>query len=330
MSSSRTLAVLTACLAACAFLFWQAHDEPPVVLQVRVATAAPVNPPSVAVAPHANVGQSAKAASSLTAPTPVAPAALPAITSDLGRKLLEVTNLRAFVLDALKQPERGGAFYAILALRRCKQLEFDRSTGERAIQNIVNAESTISPERLAAITAPTMLCRDFSYGEVDALREKAEQLGLSGADPMLKLAMSQRDTVPKEERSAALKMIAESRNMALISEVGAPFFMLRETSTFFDGNNVLTTRFDGQTYGRYDAAKLQIAADLATCVQGEYCKVDEYRLGHCWLTGECIADREEFMRVWAFGGRSEAFEKVLAFSSQMRAALVRGDTSIFR
>jgi len=65
-----------------------------------------------------------------------------------------------------------------------------------------------------------MLCRDFSYGEVDALREKAEQLGLSGADPMLKLAMSQRDTVPEEGESAGLKTISESRNMALISEVG--------------------------------------------------------------------------------------------------------------
>ena len=135
--------------------------------------------------------------------------------SDLGRRLLEATNIRTYVLDALEQPARGGAFYATLALRQCKDLELHRRYGKMAIQNIINAESTISPERLAAITAPTMLCRDFSFGEADALREKAEQLGLSGADPMLKLAMSQRDSVPQPEAKR------RSQNDCWVSEHGA-------------------------------------------------------------------------------------------------------------
>ena len=83
------------------------------------------------------------------------------------------------------------------------------------------------------------------------------------------------------------------------------------------------------TVGTTDA-KLQLAAELAGCVQGEYCKVDEYRLTHCWHSGECITDREDFMRVWMLGGDSVAFEKVVAYSSRMRAALARGDTSVFR
>lgn len=330
MSTRRSIAWLAAVFAACTFLSWQGRDEPRLVPEVRAAPTSSLEPPSPGVAPESTLPSSVKTASARPGSTPVPPAATTAITSSLGRKLLEVTNVRAYVLDALKHPEKGGAFYAILALKQCKPLELYRMSGESAIQRIVETESTISSERLAAITAPTTLCREFSLGEVDALKEQAEELGLSGADPMLKLVMSQRDTVPTDERNAALETIAKSRNMALASEVGAPFLMLRNASTPAEGSIFLTTRFDGQTYGRYDAALLQVAAELATCVEGEYCKVDEFRLSHCWLTGVCIADREQFMRSWLFREDPDRFERVLAFSNRMRAALLRGDTSMFR
>src|SRR5664279_2593276 len=86
---------------------WLSEDPQPVVLPVEVVKEYVIAPPPALAEPA--VASSLNAATTPSdAPLPVVAPAQPKV-SELGRKLLETKDDRAFVLEALKQPEKGGA-----------------------------------------------------------------------------------------------------------------------------------------------------------------------------------------------------------------------------
>lgn len=140
--------------------------------------------------------------------------------SEFGRKLLETKDVRAFVLEALKQPEKGGVFYADRALTQCSENRLAlQASADESIQTIVATESTITQERMAKINAIPTRCSQFAEGEFAALTAEVLKKGLDGSDPISALGFSLgRTRAGTPERDRAIDDIYKSGNMSLISE----------------------------------------------------------------------------------------------------------------
>jgi hypothetical protein len=253
-----------------------------------------------------------------------------AYVSELGAKLMQTRDVKAFVIDALKHPEKGGALYARMALVQCMSREQVAEEGKAAIDKIVAVESTISAEHLAAIQESQTRCAAFAdEEEVMALRAESSRLGASGADKSLNLlfrtgALSR----TREERVAARKAIAASGNMALLSEAQVPFLMLPKIT--MEGGGGVGWIVNGRTYGPEDDSAMLAATWLSTCVEGDYCTLETYRLGKCWSHGKCYASREEFVLQDMLKGDQSKFDLALRVADEIRSRMIQGDTSIFR
>jgi hypothetical protein len=90
----------------------------------------------------------------------------------------------------------------------------------------------------------------------------------------------------------------------------------------------LSVRFNGQVYE--DGPAMIAAAVLGACTEGDYCKVDLMQLGHCWSKGDCYATREEYVRQVLLKDDQAAFDKTMKVAGEIRSAIERKDTSIFR
>lgn len=298
-------------------------DDPTVVMRTAVHERFVIAPPSA---------KSADTDTALAVPfgqsLGLAPTT-PARVSELGSKLLQTKDVKAFVVDALKHPEKGGALYARMALVQCMDMAKINEGAKGAIDRIVATESTISAARLAAIKEPMTRCAGFADdSEIDALSAESRRLGITGADPQLNLlfrtgALSK----TREERRAAFKELAASGNMALISEAQAPFLMMERLTTA-DGQ--IAARFNGRVYGPDDFQAIVAATILGSCSSGDYCVLDTRRLGACWVEGDCYATREEFVLKTMLGGDQAKLELATQVADEIRSAMARGDTSIFR
>lgn len=323
MSKLKTAALVIASAVGGGLLWGALHDEPQVRIQVERVKEYVTAPPSARVEPELgaplNAGTTASGAPLRL--IPVHPK-----HNEFGRKLLQVKSVQEFVTEALAHPEKGGAFYAMLALRQCDSFDQIMAESHAAVYKVVAAESTISTARQADIGTPQIRCAGLSQAQVDALKLEAAKHVRSGTDPLFKLSHALR--VPPAQRDAPIEAIVKHGNWALIAEEGIPGRLLQAATTWDDiGPSV---RFNGQTYGKEDYEALSHAAEFSACVDGDFCKFDLHRQGHCWSTGACYATREEFLRQTKFKDDPAGFERMLGFAEQMRAALARGDTSVFR
>lgn len=249
--------------------------------------------------------------------------------NDLGRQLLEAKDLRAFALDALKQPEKGGAFYAYLAVVECEEQKFGgrNEQMDEAIRKIVATESTISPTRLAAMNSAMMRCAGFSEGETDTFRGEFGKHAVKGDDPVWAMVLStDRYEDNSAARAKALEAIYGSGNLALISETNLLDRYLEETP-FSKG---LTYRFNGRSYAdEADVQIIRIAMRLSVCVEGEYCQLDGMMFFQCQTAGECYSTREEFARQALSKGDQTVYDKAVKIGDELRSAIARGDRSGF-
>jgi len=324
-----TVVAVASALVSVTLWNWLSDDAQPVVPRVEVVKHYVVAPPSALAEPPAgpslNAGTTPSGAP-LPAAVPVQPKG-----SELGAKLLQVTDVKAFVLEALKQPEKGGAYYADRALTQCSENRLDLpASADEAIQEIVARESTITQERMDKINAIPARCSQFAEGEIAALNAEAWEKGLDGSDPVLALGIklgSTRTGTP--EREKAIDDIYKSGNMSLISETRLLSGLLEATLT--GEGDAWTQRFNGQIYtDGPDLRAIKAGAELSVCIEGDYCALDEQLLLTC-LRGFCYSSREEFVRQQMLLTSDPAeYAKALKFAEQIRVAMARGDRSIFR
>ena len=261
---------------------------------------------------------------------PIAAPTTPTLAANtMARKLGETKDVKAFVLDALKQPEQGGAYYALLASEACKQgFKAMKSGVDDAIKSVVEKEGTISPERMAAINAVADRCIGFSEGEAGTLQAEASRLGIESRDPLYALLLAVLNAEGAPEYDKAIEATFTSGSAALLSTHFFAERFFRMTST--DTNGVITTRFNGQSYvSKTDRDILSAGASLGACVEGEYCEIDQQMRMQCGGLGNCYATREEYMREQWLSGDKASLDRAMKIAEQIRQAIARGDSWFF-
>ena len=307
----KTAALVAACLIAGGFLSRAMTDEPQGTTRIEIVERQAIAPPS------ANASDTEMAfASPLGRSISQAPATKP---NELGMKLMSSKDNKAFVIEALKHPEKGGAFYAHEALRQCGSWEYNKDSADASIKRIVATQSTISSDHLAQIKEIETRCGGLLEDDRDALEQEVYRIAMSGADPLMKLTMT-----PGPKR---VDNIAKSANMALISATNTSWMLMNHQETSDDAGTV--TVFNGVTYGPQDYPGVNAGALLGSCIEGDYCKLESERLGACWYRGECFTTIDEFVKHQYLHDDQPQFVIALKIAEQIRSAMSRGDTSIF-
>jgi hypothetical protein len=303
---------------------WPSEDSQPVVTRVEVVK-------EYAIAPQATPTRS-QALSKFAPPAPIPttrplPAPPTIKTNDFGRRLLETKDIKAFVIEALKHPEKGGAFYATIAVDRCHEgILVMKAAADATIKKIVATESTIGPERIAAINGALTRCAGFSEGEWSELRSEAFKHALDGTDPIYAMEFNLRDLRPD---SPEVKAVFDSGLWGLISQRNVPLYLMRSAPD--DRASDVTLRFNGKIYpDGPDQDVLAVGARLGTCVDGDYCSLDFEMETQCRKLGQCYATREEFVRSVLLGENAAAYDKAVQIAAEIRSAITRRDRSIFR
>ena len=305
MSKLKTTGIIVASAAAGIALWQWLQDEPhPVSPQISVVKEYVIAPPSAQAA-----STDMAFASPLGKPL-AAPISAPA-PNEFGAKLLAAKDIKAFVIDALKHPEKGGVFYAHEALRQCDSWMEAKHLTDESIQKIVATKSTISAEQLAMMKEQETRCSGLAWPDIDALED--EMYRVASSDPLVKASMAGRY---RED-------IVATRNLALMSANETPFRMMSGLRS--DSG----TNFNGHLYGPDEEPALDAAIQLSTCAGGDYCRLEEQRLGRCWHQGKCYATQEDFVKNEILHGDQAAFDKAQVIAEQIRSAIARGDTSIF-
>lgn len=323
---ARLKAALVA-LAGAAFgiTLWQWLSEDPQPVVPRVEVVKDIAPPPTFVLSEALPQLSARAPIAPTDPLRAPPATR---TNEFGRRLLETKDIKAFVIEALKHPEKGGAFYATIALDSCYEgILVMKAAADATIKKIVAAESTIGPERIAAINGALTRCAGFPEGEIFELRSEAYKHAIDGTDPLYAMEDKLRDLSPG---SPEVKAVFDSGYWALISARTIPLYLMRSAPD--DRASDVTLRFKGKIYpdGSADQLVLIVATRLGTCVDGDYCSLDFEMETQCRRLGQCYATREEFVRSVLLGENAAAYDQAVQIAAEIRSAIARGDRSIFR
>lgn len=247
--------------------------------------------------------------------------------SEFGRKLLRTTNVREFIADAMKHPEKGGAFYATLALKSCAGRP---ATAAETINDVVERESTISADAIRRIEAAFHRCDNLNNAEIAALREQAFRLGADGKDPLMAFRLELRRAQNEDPAKCNLMMLeAFKGNAAQASDLFVARRLLWSNPCgAADGD--MTFVFAGQTYTGIQAfSALDIAIDISTCIEGDYCQKDIERERSCRYGGYCSDPREEPMK-YDDDSDPDFQRKVNAIIDVLRSAMAGGDTSIFK
>lgn len=318
---------ITLAVAAFGLTLWLSVSENQQPGAPRVEVVENIAPLATAV-PRETVSTLALPAPIPTTRPPLAPGAMK--TNDFGRQLFQTKAIKTFVLDALKHPEQGGAYYASIALGLCLEgYKATKSRTDDATKYVVEHESTITPERMAAINAIADRCVGFSDGEVATLQAEALRFMDEGRDPLYVLLTALNDTEGTPQYDKALMAAYTSGSAALMSGMFVPVRLIWMTKT--NDNGVVSMRFDGQSYvGETDKNMLEAGAALGACVEGEYCDIDRAMLLRCRGFGDCYATREDFMRQQYLSGDQAAIDRATKIAAQIRQAIARGDRSIFR
>lgn len=315
-----TIAVLAAALlCGGVYLGRETKDEPKVALRVEkvnIYLPAPASP------------QAADTDMALASPLGQPVAAKPQLpVNELGRQLLDTKDVRAFVVEALKHPEKGGGFYAMLALRQCANLD----DPGRVARQIVADTTTISTDRQQRIDEAVGRCSGFVDGDIDRYQRQAVQMGKDGTDPVMALKLQMQKGTPGTPEYTVLLEKTLTTSMALASEnFVAVRLMQQSMSTAQDGS--LIYAFNGQKYTDPEEKRAILGgARLASCAPGDYCALDSEMNAICkGMTGTCYASREEYLLQTVYKGDRAAFDKAQVFAEQIRGAMARGDVSIFR
>ena len=324
MSQLRAAAVaLVSAVVGITLWQWLPEDQQPVIPRSEVVKEYVIAPPS-AKAADTDMALANPLGQPNAAPVKPAPAA-----NTLGQRLLATKDIKAFVSDALKHPEQGGAYYASLALERCQYSYQSTKRGtDEVIRRVVESGSTISPERMSAINAAADQCAGFSEGEVATLEAEASRLASEGRDPLSVQAIALNSAEGTPDYDKALEAVYISGNATLVSGLFVPQRLISMTKT--DDNGVITHRFNGQSYvGETEKRILEAGADLGACVEDDYCSLDEAVFLRCRI-GDCYATREEYMREQMLSGNQAALDRATKIAEQIKQAIARGDRSIFR
>ena len=161
----------------------------------------------------------------------------------------DATDWRAFALDAMKEPQNGGRFYAQHAADICSRGMNEQKADAQAGQaREVAALGTISTAQLAANERYFSRCASFAKGETLALYNQIQSESADGADPLIEARKAVRAASRLKTYDAW--QVAAERLLA----TGDPL-VLSDTSTLLDvtfrsgaGQVLSENWFDGETF----------------------------------------------------------------------------------
>lgn len=265
----------------------------------------------------------------IDAPTPGRASASAPQSAKPSARLLALFNagtpLKAFLAEALKHPEQGGAYYALHVLSHCRAMRTEESSRGESGGGTV-ADSPVDGVRRAAIESRKRRCDGFVESEHSEARDQhLLKSGLAGGDPLLKASdafSKARRGADKNARVAALRQVLDTGDPLLLDGLDAGWFLQHSDDLG------LHFHFQGVDYALRSDADMMHAFYLLPCGLGLVCDAHEEETEQvCALTGTCHASRFEDLKRQMIETPPGSYEKIVRLYEKMVVAAKAGDAT---
>lgn len=196
-------------------------------------------------------------------------------------------NGRVFVLDAVKHPEEGGAFYASWVADICRAVK-DAAMLEQGQPDINQVGADALPLASRALNDLRARCDQFTDEELAALSGRTLSRSRLGAVDVLQSAANRfRKARDRQAKDSAAQSILELGDPLLIDRVGL-WLLARHAP---EGGFLF---YDGQRFGLTESSGLAEAMYLLPCELGLSCGIEDPYLAMLCVSGAgCYGSRQE-------------------------------------
>ena len=231
--------------------------------------------------------------------------------------LKKSSNYSSFIRNALREPDKGGFFYAQTLMTKCSQIQFALET---------NSSNDNDTSKTAALKKFNLRC-DLTPQQYQILL--AENSAAEKRDPLIKIA---RDLASSdaEIKKSALTLALKSRDPLLIFETSALSFFRTEPSAMGNVGENIKTYFNGQWLDESEAIPLRYAQKLVACDFALPCDQNDTWLSDlCVTKGECANSRQEYMEQYVYPNQPDWENKVQRYRESIKMAVRNQYVEIF-
>ncbi|AVS75838.1 hypothetical protein [Paracidovorax cattleyae] len=240
------------------------------------------------------------------------------LSADLLREYNRAGRLDGFVRHALSQPEAGGVFYAVQALRRCHGIAGTGAAAPGPASSAARAAAETLRQRCAGLSAEDTGDRRIVRLAADGLRRK---------DPLLAMALRAGKSAYQapDRRQSLLSDLLAAGDPLLVQDVATRLAVRTDA-----GSGMRGYRFEGVFFPQSQDDTMELAFYLLPCGLGLDCTqaTDWDLLARCANGFECTASRQEHVRA-VLRDRPGAYERTMALYRRMLDAIRAGRIDAF-
>ncbi|MBH1964452.1 MAG: hypothetical protein I8H77_08960 [Comamonadaceae bacterium] len=238
-------------------------------------------------------------------------------------------SYRAFYESALKNPEKGGIFYASRILRMCSAIRNETTFGgESQTAYSVEMDDEVYGKISAAAEGLRAKCSMFTPDELsdhhinEVLKSEA-----SLKDPLISAGKALGEDSGFEQLARRKKLVDDVIKLGdplLISELGMRLALYRHSAT-----GQLMFKFGGDEYPLDSEVDVGFALYMLPCNLGMQCDENEFDMAmRCASNAGCYEGRVDYVRKVMTAG-SRDFDGTKKLCEQMAEAAKKGDLSKF-
>lgn len=210
----------------------------------------------------AAAAQAAPQRPSLRADAPPGPPAPEPVSAALARAFAASIDLRAFVAQAVQQPQAGGLFYARRALAECRlRPDTAADPGPLNPDSHRRAQAAAAQAEVSARRCAAFLPEELS----DAALERLQQAGLQAGDPLLAVMHAWVEALDADDIPALRRLMAQALQQgdpALLEFIGQAGSGLFQPPGQDDPDTFEASRVDHQQV--WDAVACELGAGCRT------------------------------------------------------------------
>lgn len=233
------------------------------------------------------------------------------------------TNLRAFALDARRQPSLGGRLYAEHIARLCSSARYQFDLGQ--LPYSAN-HAAGSKDQLASSSAARTLqeqCSPFTSDELDGLRLRTTD---PADDPLVRAyrTFDNESKASPDRRRALMKEVLDARDPVLLEELGV------RLALHTNREQGLGIYFDGNWYPIKTDPDIAAAFALLPCEFGYPCGATNVELlVECVLGNPCYASRWQKLEREQCAIDAGRCQRVAAWTRRLADAVRTGRDDLF-
>ena len=259
--------------------------------------------------------------------------AAPGPSARLQLEFAKARDWRLFAFSAFKAPREGGYYYAAFVAQAC-QRDIARSDAYamQRLQESVAATGTLSGRQAEIGKRFSEKCASFAEGEAKELERLANENAKDRTDPLMnaRLAFERAGTDHDVDalRAVVPDLIATQDPLLLSRDSLLARVMIASLGQAPGGDAPFV--FDGDMPAS-SLNDIGVAADLALCLPGTVCTLDDNMQIECLRGEDCSQSHHDWIRnrYLASGGTSAEFDKVEAMAERVRSALDAGRAAAF-